>query len=101
MLDFGARGWLAIDPKCLVGDRAFDYANLFCNPDVASATAPGTFERRLAIVIAQSGLERTRLLEWIFAWCGLSAAWFIGDDRAPEAATDLAIAERVRALLAA
>jgi streptomycin 6-kinase len=101
VLDFGARGWLAIDPKRLVGDRAFDYANLFCNPEFASATAPGALERRLAIVLAQSGLDRTRLLEWIFAWCGLSAAWFIGDAKAPEAATDLAIADRVRALLAA
>lgn len=99
VLDFGARGWLAIDPKCLLGDRAFDYANLFCNPDYDSATAPGAVERRLAIVLAQSGLDRTRLLEWIFAWCGLSAAWFIGGDKAPEAATDLAIAERVHALL--
>ena len=101
VLDFGARGWLAIDPKRLIGDRAFDYANLFCNPDFASATAQGTVERRLAIVLTQSGIDRTHLLEWIFAWCGLSAAWFIGDDKAPEAATDLAIAERVRALLAA
>ena len=100
VLDFGARGWLAIDPKGLIGDRAFDYANLFCNPDFASATAVGTVERRLAIVLTQSGLDRTHLLEWIFAWCGLSAAWFIGDDKAPEAATDLAIAERVHALLA-
>ena len=33
VLDFGARGWLAIDPKGLVGDRCFDYANMFCNPD--------------------------------------------------------------------
>lgn len=99
VLDFGARGWLAIDPKRLVGDRAFDYANLFCNPDFASATAPGAFERRLAIVLEKSDLDRTRLLEWIFAWCGLSAAWFIGDNKAPEAATDLAVAAHVRALL--
>jgi streptomycin 6-kinase len=30
--DFGARGWLAIDPKGLYGERGFDYANIFCNP---------------------------------------------------------------------
>ncbi len=36
ILDFGPeRGWLAIDPNRLCGDRAFDYANLFCNPDIA------------------------------------------------------------------
>ena len=33
VLDFGARGWLAIDPKGLIGERGFDYANLFCNPE--------------------------------------------------------------------
>jgi len=30
VLHFGDRGWLAIDPKGLRGDRAFDYANLPC-----------------------------------------------------------------------
>ena len=38
VLDFGPRGWLAIDPKGLHGERGFDYANLFCNPDLATAT---------------------------------------------------------------
>ena len=33
VLDFGDRGWLAIDPKGLIGERGFDYANLFCNPE--------------------------------------------------------------------
>src|SRR3546814_13426940 len=31
VLDFGPRGWLAIDPKRLVGERGFDFANLFTN----------------------------------------------------------------------
>ena len=25
-------GWLAIDPKHIIGDRAFDFANILCNP---------------------------------------------------------------------
>jgi streptomycin 6-kinase len=33
VLNFGSRGWLAIDPKGLIGERYFDYANIFCNPD--------------------------------------------------------------------
>jgi streptomycin 6-kinase len=41
ILDFGERGWLAIDPKGLIGERGFDYANNFCNPDAAIATRPG------------------------------------------------------------
>ncbi|MCV9939842.1 APH(6) family putative aminoglycoside O-phosphotransferase [Boseaceae bacterium BT-24-1] len=98
VLDFGARGWLAIDPKSVIGDRAFEYTILFCDPDLADpnppvATLPGRFERRLEIVLAKSGLERERLLTWILAWCGLSAAWFLGDDD-PLAEINLAVAER-------
>ena len=84
VLDFGPRGWLAIDPKHLLGERSFDFANIFTNPDLADptrpvATAPGRFARRLEIVTEAAGLERDRLLRWILAWTGLSAAWFLSD----------------------
>ncbi|NOK06355.1 MULTISPECIES: aminoglycoside phosphotransferase family protein [Myxococcus] len=101
ILDFGARGWLAIDPKGLLGERGFDYANLFCNPDVGApthqvATVPGRFAKRLEIVVERSGLSRRRILQWILAWTGLSAAWFIGDGESPAVVfriAELAIAE--------
>lgn len=98
VLDFEAKGWLAIDPQAVIGDRAFEYTILFCDPDLADpeppvATVPGRFERRLEIVLAKSGVERERLLKWILAWCGLSAAWFLGDED-PLAEINLAVAER-------
>ncbi|MES2462086.1 MAG: aminoglycoside phosphotransferase family protein [Armatimonadota bacterium] len=79
ILDFGPRGWLAIDPKRLSGERGFDYANLFCNPDSGTALAPGRLARRVAIVVEESGIEPRRLLQWIVSWAGLSAAWTISD----------------------
>jgi streptomycin 6-kinase len=79
VLDFGSRGWLAIDPKGLFGERGFDYANIFCNPDHGIATAPVRFARRLEVSIEATGLDRTRLLQWILAWSGLSAAWSLED----------------------
>jgi streptomycin 6-kinase len=96
ILDFGPRGWLAIDPKRLHGERGFDYANLFCNPDVGDASCtvartPEHFTSRLGIVVERSGMERRRLLQWIIAWTGLSAAWFFGDGDGAE--VDLRIAE--------
>ncbi len=105
VLDFGERGWLAIDPKCVIGDRAFEYTILFCDPDLADpeppvATLPGCFERRLEIVLAKSGLERRRLLMWILAWCGLSAAWFLAEDD-PLAGINLTVAERALVALQA
>jgi len=97
VLDFGERGWLAIDPKRLLGERGFDFANIFTNPDLADparpvATQPGRFIRRLDVVTEAANLERGRLLLWILAWTGLSASWFLGDDD-PLAAIDLRIAE--------
>ncbi len=96
VLDFGPRGWLAIDPKSLVGERGFDFANLFTNPDLADpsrpvATDPARFARRLAVVAAAARIERRRLLHWILAWTGLSAAWLLADDD-PLAAVDLTVA---------
>lgn len=79
ILYFGARGWLAIDPKGLLGERTFDYANLFCNPDDHIAVDPLRFARRVALVADCAGLDRRRLLQWILAWSGLSALWMRED----------------------
>jgi streptomycin 6-kinase len=101
VLDFEDRGWRAIDPKCVIGDRAFEYTILFCDPDLANpdpAVAVSRFERRLDIVVAQSGLARPRLLRWLIAWCGLSAAWFLADDD-PLAEINLAIMAKAIAAL--
>jgi len=84
VLHFGARGWLAIDPKGLWGERGFDYANLFCNPDGETATVPGRLARRATIAAAESGLERKRLLQWVLAWSGLSAAWYLAEKATPK-----------------
>jgi len=75
ILDFADRGWLAIDPKGLLGERGFDYANLFCNPDDETATDPATFRRRLSLIATEAGLDRRRLACWILAWVGLSVLW--------------------------
>lgn len=79
VLNFGPRGWLAIDPKGLIGERGFDFANIFCNPSAEIATAPGRLARQATVVAEAAYLDRTRLLRWILAYAGLSAAWTIGE----------------------
>ncbi|WP_228397818.1 aminoglycoside phosphotransferase family protein [Limnobaculum xujianqingii] len=90
ILDAGERGWLAIDPKGLSGERGFDFANIFCNPRADIATNPQRFSRRLEIVSETANIECNRLLAWIISWSALSAAWFIEDGENPE--TPLAVA---------
>lgn len=91
VLDFGEHGWLAIDPKRLIGERGFDFANIFCNPDFETATAPGRLARQSHVIAEAAGLERERLLKWILAYAGLSAAWWLGDGVEP--VLDLEVAE--------
>jgi streptomycin 6-kinase len=90
VLNFGSRGWLAIDPKGLVGERYFDYANIFCNPDDQTATTPGRLARQIRVVADTAGLESKRLQQWVLAWAGLSAAFLLDDGRPPHTALGVA-----------
>ncbi|WP_434737349.1 aminoglycoside phosphotransferase family protein [Haemophilus influenzae] len=82
VLDFGDRGWLAIDPHGLLGERTFDYANIFTNPDLSDpgrplAILPGRLEARLSIVVGSKlttrrllaipfNMKLQQLVHWIF-----------------------------------
>ena len=72
VLDFGDR-WAAIDPKGLTGHRAFDFANILCNPTEASAL--DHLVDRLYAISRQANIAPALLAEWAIAWCGLSLAW--------------------------
>ena len=91
ILDFGDRGWLAIDPKGLLGERAFDYVNVLRNPDDETALKPGRFARQASVIAEAAGLDRVRLLQWTLAFSALSAAWILAGGDHPE--LDLAVAE--------
>jgi streptomycin 6-kinase len=83
-LDAGPRGWLAIDPKGLLGERTFDFVNLLRNPDPATATAPGRFARQVGVAAEAGALDSRRLIEWTLAFAGLSAAWHLADGSSAE-----------------
>ncbi len=100
VLDAGARGWLAIDPKGLIGERGFEYANPFRNPDAQMALAKGRLRRQAAIVADRARLDPTRLMKWILAYAGLGAAWSLDSGHDDDARVGLAIAEIAAAELA-
>jgi streptomycin 6-kinase len=82
------------EPKLLLGERTFDYVNILRNPDIVMTTAPGRLARQAAVITEAANLDRTRLLQWTFAFAGLSAAWILGDGDEP--ALDMAVAEIAR-----
>jgi streptomycin 6-kinase len=99
VLDAGQRGWIAIDPKGLWGERTFDFVNILRDPDEAVALAPGRFARQVEVIARTAALDRTRLLQWTLAFASLSAVWILGDGDTPT--LDLAVAELAAAALRA
>jgi len=100
VLDGGCRGWLAIDPKGLLGERAFEFANLFRNPDAALALAPGRMGRQALVVADAADVETPRLLRWILAYAGLGAAWSLQSGHQSDAKAGVDIAKVAEAELA-
>lgn len=86
------RGWLAIDPKGLIGERTFDFANVLCNPTLDLARRSGRLARQATILAQEAPLDRTRLLRWTAAYAGLSAAWHLEDGHGQQAQDVLGLA---------
>jgi streptomycin 6-kinase len=71
------RGWLAIDPKGLRGERTFDAANILFNPlsmPAMVASAPRV-ERIAKILCERLAWDYKRFLDFAFAYGALSAVW--------------------------
>jgi streptomycin 6-kinase len=96
----GPRGWLAIDAKGVLGDPAFDAANLFYNP--LERTELCLEPERIAMMAAMFSralkMDERHLLDHAFAYGCLSAAWHEGDRNHDDEQRELAIAAAVRAV---
>lgn len=77
------RGWLAIDPKGLLGDPAYDVANIFINPKHADniAADPRRIAARADILSQRLNYPRKRMLGWAAAHAALSACWDLVDGK--------------------
>jgi streptomycin 6-kinase len=82
-------GWLAVDPKGLAGDRAFDVCQFLRNPTVMPLAI---IRRRLDILCAELGLDRQRVNKWCVVHAVLDASWDF-EDRNPEMHGRVAYAE--------
>ncbi len=77
----GARGWLAIDPKGVAGDPAYETANAFRNPEGLGARLcdPVRIARLADQISRRLGYPADRLLGWAAAHCALSTRWSLND----------------------
>jgi streptomycin 6-kinase len=72
------RGWVAIDPKGLIGDAAYDAANMFQNPP---HTVERTNHERILeltdIMAGATGRSPQAVLDYALAYSGLAACWWL------------------------
>lgn len=76
------RGWLAIDPKGVIGPVGYEIGPLMLNPWIKPMDR-SRFEmmskRRVDIIRERLGWERERIIQWSLAHAVLSAWWDIED----------------------
>lgn len=70
------RGWLAIDPKGVLGEKAYDLVSFLLNPGPVS---PETTRLRIETFVERLGLDRERVVAWAFVQSVVSACWTVED----------------------
>ena len=79
------RGWLAIDPKGVLGETAFEVSAALLNPiGHPEFVTPAAVRRRIDIFHAALNIDLTRILRWAFSRSVLSAVWSWEDNEPDE-----------------
>ena len=76
------RGWLAIDPKGVIGPKGYEVGPFLINPNDSLLTGSdpiGQTEKRIAILSEMLGMERERIRSWAICHAVLSARWGLED----------------------
>jgi streptomycin 6-kinase len=97
------RGWLAIDPKGVIGEIEYEVGAVLRNPieQPELFITRSTIARRLEQFTTRLNLNYERTLRWGFAQAVLSAIWMIEDGFAvDETIPALKLAEVIRVMLA-
>lgn len=74
--------WLAVDPKGVIGEPAYETGALLRNfwPDILSVPDPKSLTaRRIDQLAAELGFDRERIYNWGFSQAVLSVLWSIED----------------------
>lgn len=71
------RGWLAFDPKGVVGERTYDCANALCNPVMPELVHNETRLLHNAAILADTlEIALRRVLAFTYAYACLNASWW-------------------------
>ncbi len=76
-----SRGWLVIDPKGVVGEKAYETAAMLHNPSgfLENPNPAKLLEKRIEILSERLGLDESRVRGWGVAQSVLAAYWSLED----------------------
>jgi len=81
-----SRGWLAFDPKGLIGERTYDCANTLCNPVMPELVHNEARLLRNAAILADAlAIDLSRVLAFTHAYACLNASWWLPRSGTPVA----------------
>lgn len=86
-------GWIAIDPKGVAAEPAYEVAAMIRNPydKLKNITdLEPLLRRRISIFSEELGIDAQRICDWGFAQCMLSAVWSTEDVKGPSHALRVA-----------
>lgn len=98
ILHAGGENWIAIDPKGVIGDAAFETARFLHNPYPQFLQRPdmvARLSRRIDIVCERLGFERDRVVKWGYVDTLLSSVWSVEDNDDAHLGEMLAFAEAI------
>jgi streptomycin 6-kinase len=96
------RGWLAIDPKGIIGEVEYEIGAMFRNPIERPElfTSPNAIQNRLEMVMRTLNVDGGRVLRWALSQAVLSAIWGVEDGFVVEADNPtVGLAHTLRAML--
>jgi streptomycin 6-kinase len=85
--------WLAIDPKGIIGEPAFEIAAfdfMYVNELANNTDIKNIFETRINLLAEKVNLDAQRIKDWVFVRLILMAAWHVEDNSDPSSAITLA-----------
>lgn len=96
------RGWLAIDPKGVAGELAYEVGAMLRNPceQPELFAAPATIMKRVDCFERVLRLDKGRILAWAFAQAVLATIWELEDDGVLSAGAGwISLASAIRSML--
>jgi streptomycin 6-kinase len=87
ILAHGDHGWLAIDPKGIVGDPGYEASVFIYNPITSLSDHPQAKDimaARIKRFSEQLNYPEQRLRDWCYVQAVLSACWFLEDNLSPK-----------------